>query len=267
MYPTNTSFSELSTLADCERKWWYRYVVRPERGETAQPLALGSLVHTLIGKWWDSPFMVPEEVILNLPAGTWDEANEESRITALWLLDRYHRVYQDVRDTGQYRVIGTELKNEVMLPGTNGNVVQYLDQLFMDDQDRFWLVERKTMKDWRKLAQAMIDPQLTLYLWGLRDIGVPVAGVIFDCIRTYRWKRDEHPPQDSFEWARIDRSPEHTEEAMADMQAAYMRRQMLTSGLRPIRNLGRACDSCDFRDHCWDELAGYNSFGVELDDE
>lgn len=283
-----SSFSELSTLADCEKKWSYRYLLR-DKGEASAAMQKGSFLHEVIGQWWDDPNLTMASILDNLDVTGYPE---DVVADGTWLALRYEEHYGEDRAAGKLKVIGTELYVEVPIPGTAVMAVAYLDQLVLDEQGRMWLVERKSMGNWARLDTLAVDPQLTLYIWMLRTIGVPVVGVIFDAINTYRYvpskpsqkdlipaiteahpewtkkavqeqaKADveahpgvERPAADSFEVQWIDRTEDHMAEALEEMRSALQRRAVLASGGRPMRNIGRACGWCFHKEDCWDALA------------
>jgi hypothetical protein len=123
---------------------------------------------------------------------------------------------------------------------------------------RLFLQECKSMRDWRRLDILTVDPQMTHYYLGLRAAGYEVDGVLYDAIKTYRWKRDDHPPEDSVQRVFIDRTPEQCEASLVDLHAFDDRREDIESGRRsPLRNISSfgSCSFCNFRAECWEELA------------
>lgn len=291
-----TSYSELSVLAECETKWQYKYLKRI-RGEQSTAQARGSAIHEAVAQWWDEPTLYMDE-INPWPEGAPDDPEEVE--TVEWLLRRYEEHHGPGRDAGSLRMIGHELYFEAPVPGTNVILRGYVDGLALDLQGGMWLIERKTMKDWQRLDLLEVDQQISLYIWLAQVIGLPVKGVIFDAIRTYRWKPEkptltdievellatypkmgllskkllrekakqvqaadpgvERPAAESFHVAWLDRSPEHIAEALADVQAGAQRRALLANGARPQRNLGRHCGWCDHKPDCWAAL----SFPLEI---
>ncbi len=293
------SYSELSLLAHCEKAWTYRYLDMVPRGEGTEAMRRGTFIHDVVGMWWDDPTTCMARLV-NSYDGELPEDGE-------WVALRYEQRYEDVRSAGLVRVIGNELKLVVRLPGTAVDILLYVDQLVLDQQGQMWLVERKTMKDWRRLDSIDVDQQVSTYVWAWRQAGIPVVGVIYDAIKTYRWvpekptltalatevmagdpgltkkaatemarfRQAEHPGverpvEESFRALWLERTQEQLDETVADMVAAVQRKALLAAGMRPMRNIGQRCGSCDYRPMCWDSLAyGPNSAGgvVLLGDE
>lgn len=273
------SYTELHTLAECEMKWWYKYVKRDKR-DVSRAMYLGSAIHEVVGTWWTG-----DEDVLAYKLNQILTAPESSEFASdlAWLFDRYKRHYSAARDGGALRVIATEQKLLAQLPGTDVEMVTYVDQIVKLRGRGLFAVERKSMKDWRRLNVLEVDPQVTIELWQLRNAGWPIKGLMYDAIRTYRWKPDkpsqkwlmenegltrdeakaqiemhpgtERPIEESFDLRYEDRTLEHTEEALSDARTAVRRRALLAAGEKPVRNIGSNCDYCPFREDCWSRLS------------
>lgn len=92
----------------------------------------------------------------------------------------------------------------------------------------------------------------------------------------------EHPgierdPSESFERVPVDLTDEHRRTTSNYLRAAVGRRDTLLLDLRmyadssvldqAIPNVGRACDYCDFKAQCWNDLGGVEPFEIEVDDD
>jgi PD-(D/E)XK nuclease superfamily len=294
-----TSFTELASLADCERKWAYKYRDREEGGDS-DGRYLGRIMHDLCASWWiggDAQERAEETLL-----GMRDiEAESGLYEKAAWLYDRYTRHYGKDRADGTLRVLATELRLQRPLPGSDVEVVTYIDQIVQLRGAGIWAVERKTMADWSRLETLEVDPQVSLVLWQLRDEGWPVRGLLYDAIRTYQWKptqptqaelkaihpknigelgpdytdrikviqansQIDRPLEDSFQQHYLDRTTLHEAHALSDAGAGVVRRAMLGAGLRPMRNVStRTCGQCDHKVRCWTELGFAQTF--ELADD
>jgi len=256
-----TSYSELSLLARCEKAWAYRYLYRVKLPDRSVALQRGSFVHDVVAAWWDNPDTTMTEQVVS-----WRQVNGATPEDAEWVVDRYEQRYMQARTEGGLRIIGHELRFTVPLPGTQVTVLAYLDGLVLDANGLMWVLERKTMRDWRRLNAIAVDPQVSLYVWAARSTGLPVAGVLYDAIRTYRWKGDR-PVDESFQSLWLARTQEQLDETVADMVAGVQRKALLASGMRPTRNLGMACDMCDYRERCWESISFGAGTGVALLDD
>ena len=307
MIQGRVSYTELDTLAQCEKKYSYKYLLRQKSGQTPA-MWKGSLVHDVVGPWWDSERDIHEILDEQLAAAGADTPLDQAIVDdTRWLLDRYQRVYWEDRANKSLRVIGQELKFQQQLPKMAADVVLvgYVDQLVLDRRGGLWLVERKTMNDWQRLELLPADRQIDLYIWLARSCGLPVQGVLFDAIRTYRWKAEkptlreiedelvaglhggnwalatkgalrieakrlqelhpgvERPAEESVELRWVDRTDEQINETLDEVSSALSRRAQLAFGAKPVRNIGRHCHQCPFKNECWDSLAFPNDIDIE----
>lgn len=283
-----TSYTELAALAHCERQWWYKYVVGI-RGEQSAQQARGSALHEAIAVWWDQPDVGMAD-INPWPVGRPDDQEAE---LVEWLLTRYEEHHGPSREAGVLRMIGHELSFAAPVPGTGITLRAYIDGLGLDEDGGLWVVERKSMADWRRLGLLDVDRQRILYDWLVKANGLPIKGVIYDAIRTYRWKSEkptlaalkaeimeerggwvgtvkdlhamaqdrqaahpgvDRPAAESFVTEWLTATPRMHEEALADVRAGLQRRGALAAGAPPQRNLNQACDWCDCKSDCWEEL-------------
>ncbi len=193
MGQAKTSYSELSTLAECEEKWRRQYSgPRVKRAPSVQ-MATGTLVHGGVNTFWTEGSFAPglDDAFEKLTeehgggnVGTYGEAFE----LALWLLERYAEVYKDF--TRNVEVIEVEKRLQAKVPGSPFSIYGYVDRMVRIN-GKLWLVETKTMKDWSRLDLVDVDPQQTLYFWLARENGLEPHGILFDAIRTYRWKLEK----------------------------------------------------------------------------
>lgn len=185
--PARTSYTELSTLAECEQKWHYKYG-GPEYVRTAPSEAMlkGTLAHIGATAFWRG--------------GTWMHAisayaaDSENLVDpdvfdavigdVEWLMGRYARHYGPL--SHNVEVIAVEMKLGAKVPGTKFSIYGYVDELWKVN-GKLWLVERKTMKDWSRLDLVPVSPQETLYYWLAEQNGLEPYGLVFDALRTYRW--------------------------------------------------------------------------------
>lgn len=267
----------LTDLSHCEKLYALKNVDGHEF-EATVPMKRGSFFHELAAAWWLT--------------GSWDDkASELTKEWAAanpdadflpewmhdvgWLMGRYERMYEAERLSGGIEVLGQEVPVKVRLPGKYGWFTSYLDELWRIE-GRIWILERKTMGDFTELEAFAWSPQITLYHWaaGLDEkvleltSGEKPYGILLDAARTYRWKRDEHkhPPADSFQRRWLDRNPEHDDEAVLDAIAGLERMRALKRGARPLRNVGRHCNTCIARVPCRMQAA-FGEDVVVWDDE
>lgn len=205
--PANlSSHTELSTLTQCERRWWYNYVQKI-RGEASPQMILGSTMGVCCDAFWlgeDWRLALATLItVAEAQAGGYeaspatdinlDLVEAEPYATAYWLMCRYERHYEHM--VGKVKVIAQELDCRATIPGTKFKHQAIIDEVWEID-GRNWMVERKTYGKTDKLAMVDVDPQLTNNLWVAREhTGLKFAGIIFDGIYTYHWKAEKPTQQ------------------------------------------------------------------------
>jgi len=109
-----------------------------------------------------------------------EEVEQVERDFALYesVMGRY--IAQDsVRGT----ILHVEEFFEVPLPG--GGRLKIKPDLLVEGNGGIWLHDHKTVQDFDRDMElrADFDPQLSFYVWGLRQIGIPVTGAVHNFIR------------------------------------------------------------------------------------
>lgn len=240
----------------CEKQ----FVLYPDRDKSLETndkspaLVLGTEVHELLqarflGQDWRA--LLPERARLLVPA--WDDEWDlpERVDTARWLLERHEIVYPTLP-----RTQGVEQHFEFQVP--DGPVVQgYMDGLVLVD-GRWWLLEIKTMGDWKRLDWLQWDRQLGTYLWAADQLGLDLAGVMYEAILTTRWKTAPdkpkgHPVTDSFQRLMLPRARFDglVKATLQDYRQAWDRYQYV-QGVPTLarRNAGENCKYCRVREAC-----------------
>ena len=238
LLPTAMSFSEMATLSHCEKKWKLIYDAkdRPDNDPT-DAMELGSEMHRLLGNWW-----------MKQDASYLDTLYDDAR----WLMERYHEHYMG---SGMLQMEALEVPFAVKAFGTW--LFGWMDGLVRDfSTGDLWIAEFKTMGNWTKLHQLPKDKQVTLYIYAARRMGLPVKGVMYDAIRTYRWtgkNADQHAPAESFQRIWVERTDEEIAEFIEEVQSTLARKSDLFMNLySPIRNVGQGCSWCPCMPECFD---------------
>lgn len=235
------SFSEMSTLSQCEKKWKLQYDTDQEKDFAPSPaMELGSEMHRLLGLWWG-------------PGGP--ESLQSENPTAQWLMGRYNEYYME--QAALLHMINTEIPFAVRLPGILPLwFFGWFDGLVKDyETGDLWIAEFKTMGNWSKLNQLPVDKQITAYIYAARQSGYDVKGVMYDAIRTYMWtgkNAADHVPAESFERVFVERTDEQIQEWLDEVDSAVSVKLDLRYNLRvPLRNVGQNCDWCPVMPECY----------------
>lgn len=235
------SFSEIGTLARCEQAWHYAYATEHERTPASKAMALGTDFHAAWGEWHLGGDPAPD--------------NE----TAAWLLDRYARYYAD----SDWNVIDVELPVAAKLP-FGPYFFGFVDGLAMYRRE-LWVVELKTTQTLSNADYLERTLQTRLYVWALRQMGVPVVGAMLDVVRSYRPVRKELELSESFDRRTTRYSDAELVPAVAEALSAVEVRKQLRGMSEcaprvPLKNIGSACSWCSSQAACF-------GLDVELSDE
>ncbi|HXJ69365.1 MAG TPA: PD-(D/E)XK nuclease family protein, partial [Verrucomicrobiae bacterium] len=154
-----TSYTELSTLAECEQKWHYKYAGERPHTPPTPAMLKGTLVHVGVSAMWKGEQLYQDAI----EAYVADPTNLVEPVTfaeviddVAWLMERYVRHYGAM--SRNVEVIAVEKKLSAKIPGSNFTVNGYIDEMWQVN-GKLWLVERKTMKDWSRLDLVPVSPQ------------------------------------------------------------------------------------------------------------
>jgi len=101
-----------------------------------------------------------------------------------WMLTGYCTFHDD----NEWEILGVEIQHEVPIaPGYRLKVRADLI-VRLKGTGRLWLVDSKTSKDLWREEDYVLHVQFPLYVWALRQAGIPVWGTIHDGVRTQRNK-------------------------------------------------------------------------------
>jgi hypothetical protein len=231
------SFSEIGTLARCEKAWYYSYATEREETAPSKAMALGTDTHAAWGQWHMD--------------GVLEVTPETADSTAFWLMDRYAEFYAG----DKIKCIDVEVPVAARLPG-GPYFFGFADALFSYKR-KLWVGELKTTQSLSNAEYLAQQLQTKLYCWAFRQMGVPVAGAMLDVIRSFRPVRKELPLADSFDRRWLPYSDAELVPAVAEaMAAVQVRRDLIpyagpelgSPAVRvPLRNVGSSCSWCS---HC-----------------
>lgn len=181
------SNSKYRTYRRCPNKYRYKYIFKLRPKAKQLGLEKGSWMHGLLqahyeGKSWKKVQKELTKQFINL----FDEVREElgdlpGECKRLML--SYLRQYPN--DHERYRVVDVELDEIITLP--NGLKLQIIVDLIVEDllEGGLWLFDHKFRGKLADSVDQILDPQLTLYYWGLEYIGYKdLRGAIYNEVRT-----------------------------------------------------------------------------------
>lgn len=249
LFPIALSYTELSTLSACEKRWKLTYDATDRESYPATPqMELGTELHNLLNLWWGH--------------GSPDFRIEGTSETAAWLMDRYDEHYMG---KSGLQMLETNVPFAVKAFGVW--LFGWFDGLLLDENGDLWIAELKSMGDWSRMHQLPIDKQISLYIYAARRSGLDVQGVMFDALLTTHWKtgpdevyksgprkgqpKEYHPAADSFRREWVVRTVEEMEEFEEELTSAMARRGDLRYNIyAPVRNVGRNCSWCPVMPQC-----------------
>lgn len=181
------SNSKVKTYRRCPKKYEFKYVMglKP-RAKTVQ-LERGSWIHDLLMHHYDGEdWKARHKELTKEFYSLFEEEREElgdlptecARIMRAYL--RYYK-----REDERYRVVDSELDEIITLP--NGLELNIIIDLIVEDivDGGLWIWDHKTRKSFGDSDSMDLDPQLTLYHWGVEYMGyTPLRGAVYNELRT-----------------------------------------------------------------------------------
>jgi CRISPR/Cas system-associated exonuclease Cas4 (RecB family) len=179
--------SLLRTFLRCPREALYKYVdlITP-RHKYSQPLERGSWFHSLLEAKYKAA-MGGDDSVADVHAklcGDFAELMDEEKEKLGDLPVEMRRLYNSYqwhyRKDVSWTVHEVELKIEAEMP--NGMQYQGKVDLVIENEWGLWAVDHKTHKTLPSMDYRYRDKQSILYIWALRQCGIPVEGFIWNYI-------------------------------------------------------------------------------------
>ena len=183
-YDIVVSYSKMNTWTRCTQAYHLKYHLKLEPKRKAYQLASGDVIHGLLESsalGLDSADAIQafeKEYFLLL------EEEPELLPTAIAVVKGYERYYKD--EDLDYVAVEQHF-GPILLADVEGVMIGFefvVDAIVRDKDGRLWLKERKTsQKQFKDASDRVIDLQTCLYVWGVREYGFDVRGVMWDEIR------------------------------------------------------------------------------------
>lgn len=205
------SFSELDSLRQCRMKHRLGYLERWKPASEAETLSRGRLFHEIMEAHYlrvkESEGFGVDAAALYAHVGphlydshTGRQSDQQALVE--WMYRGYVDHYKLDYD---WEIVAVEHPFEVWLPTSIGRRSSFrfkgkIDVVVRDSSTGggLWLVDHKTCKNLPKGKELDLDDQFALYLWGMRERGNDVRGVIYNAVRTERLKTREMAPKERF---------------------------------------------------------------------
>lgn len=181
------SNSKVKTYRRCPNRYRYKYIFKLRPKARALPLEKGSWCHELLQAYYDGEnWKATHKKLTKAFNNLWEEHREELGdlpTECARIMRGYLRQYPD--DFERYRVIDSEMDEIITLP--NGLRLNIIVDLIVEDliDGGLWLWDHKFRAKLGDPDDMLLDPQLTLYFWGLERMGYEnIRGAMYNEIRT-----------------------------------------------------------------------------------
>lgn len=274
---TTTSYSEASSYLLCKRKWWYGYGKSLERVTTSSSLALGSAGHRILDAFYKAI----------LAASLTDRALQLAAFDAA--VSMAYAEYEAIlaegfTDSDRQRPLAEILfqwyfPNEplvkqgwLILAAEKEFVIEYeegqsfpfiIDLIANDPMGKTVVIDHKFVYDFYGHDSAALQPQIPLYMAGLRGLGYKVAYGAYNMLRNRKMKAPTVEQSVEFltlkpNGARVVRTFEEQMDVAKEIQA-IKELTMEQQDLRAHRVANKmVCQSCSFKDLCITDLSDGN---------
>lgn len=175
------SYSKLKDWKFCKQLYYYRHVeeLRPRRKSKA--LYMGSILHDMLkafneGDEWEKILRNYEKEFNRLFIEEQEDLGD--------IIGNAERIMMGyIRKWGKklpFISVEEKMTGIEFIKGTNLTIKT--DGVV--ENNGLWLIEHKSTKKFSADQLSLFNPQGILYLWGLRQLGMKIKGIIWDYIRT-----------------------------------------------------------------------------------
>jgi hypothetical protein len=177
-----TTHSMIKTMRRCPRQTMYKYVDRLKPRSIGRPLQFGKWMHWLLeahykGEDWKA-------VHRELSAKYGELFDEEKEALGDLPVDCYNLMLSYLwhyKDEG-WTVHEIEFMVECNWP--DGGIYRGKVDMLIEDEYGLWIVDHKNHKKLPSGSFRLKDSQSALYVWAARKMGIPVAGFIWNYLKT-----------------------------------------------------------------------------------
>lgn len=232
------SWSEIDCYRQCPHKHDLTYKQRWTGRTTAPALMRGSLFHKVMEGHYRSLMERPGDLISARREAErwfsewrleWGGDHDEEADLVWWMYEGYVLAYGADED---WDIQGVEQKLEVPVPMANGRPSRFtlkmqIDLIVRDRtmKNRLMIVDHKSGAELPKKKNLDMTDQFSFYVWGMRQLGHPVLGAVWNAARTRRLKTKESPLHERFSRELLSRTDHElntvVREAYSTLRKAY----------------------------------------------
>jgi hypothetical protein len=249
------SHSEADSFGQCERKHMYAHIQKLQPKKRSEGLARGNAGHKLLEVWAKSKIsgMSDEE---SEQAGIQESAGMPNAAQGMKLALNWIR--EDFPELG-WKLVSAE--NQYRLQLTPTLVYPFKFDLLVEINGELVLVDHKFLYDFYTQQMLDIFPQMPKYIFGLRQLGLPVQYAIYNMFRTRnvtdptKMHMYGYTMKGISESAKEFRMRDAMREQLMNMKQIEANRQ--NPKYLPVRSANKMnCGHCGFADICEMEARG-----------
>lgn len=288
----SVSYSETSTYLLCKRKHYYGYTKSLKRVNESDSLMLGSAGHTVLDAFYSAILAAGDtkaEQLAAFPAaevaakaqydeivaaGFTDAENKESLENIIF---RYYIPNEPFVKKG-WRILAVEMEFRLDIEGADGEVELstpfVVDMIAVDPDGKTVIIDHKFVYDFYTYNDAALQPQIPLYIGGLRGLKHKIDYGAYNMLRNRKIKgkvskdfpNGAGPTLDQMlgyldlkpNAVRVQRTfMEQVDTAMEIISLKELSPEQQDIKAHRVANK-MVCQSCSFRDLCTTELIGGN---------
>lgn len=181
------SYSQIKKWRTCRQQWFYAHSENLRPRIKDHRLRQGEEVHELLESLsrdgtWKEKYKEREQIYKKLLPEE-QEAYAGLLENARSILRMYERKYTD--DGIEYKFIEEKFGPvELSYTGIGRIGLVFVVDGIVEYKNKLWLLERKSHSEFPDPGIRLIDTQTMLYVYGLRQLGWPIYGLIWDEVRT-----------------------------------------------------------------------------------
>lgn len=295
------SNSQLKAFQRCKRQYTYKFVENVVPRHSTLPLKRGSWLHELLEAKYKGE--------------SWKKRNKQLAKDFYAMFEEEREMFGDLpkvcahimrsydyrwrEEDAKLNVLEVETEFEVELP--HGHQLVFRVDGIVEDEWGMWLMEHKTHKSYPKGDYRFIDMQSAKYVWGLRKLGYPITGVLWNYLLTVEpkkpklladgtrlskakirtdaitfleaiheygldpsdYSRDIIRLRDHADFFRRERVPKPDIVAKQLVLEAIEVADEIERGFKPVRAIDRSCEMfCPYMQPCMMELTGGDSASI-----
>lgn len=207
----SVSYSKVKTYNSCQRKYYYRYVMRLQAKKKSRPLAFGTLVHEMLDEHAEGrdPFELLDAIAVDKSNKFRVQVDEsESMIEVIRIIMLEYFDFWEDKELVPYRINGKHAEHDFSVEIAPGIVLVGKIDIIARYNRRRWLGEHKTFSSMPSTDHRWRDAQSTVYIKAMELLGMrPVSGVLWNYIWSKAPTRPKLLKNETLSIAKIDTLP------------------------------------------------------------